>query len=431
MRLELNLLLNNLESLNIITYAQERYRISISRDTFGRLQDHKKAAEVILYCLFKLLSPTHYRDRLSQHFPCINGLKAKEFRNATYKWLNELKKERHLGDVIVRRSILDDCAGARYEDLLLQLSSHVLRLTCYDLRPSSYIGQRILGNHATMVELQMIDLAQRYKLQVVALQRETAKAMYCELGKDLRNYMCTSEMTNKISSPSSIKMELERIALIGSPRLIDLIRPEPPASIPCLPWVGSVCKEGEEKVRDQLKQRIESADQFLIRLRTEVRKEKIVQPKLSRTKTLDVQAVQKVVYRTSLASEILSEMSARLQSASEYGHTAESTPFLKAASSVVQTPTTPKVEIAAGRSIMKLPRSVLVQKTRHLFPSPIKSFKTPDLPPQTVQGTVARLVDLLVDTTSYSTETADDLNSPSKTSRQQFEPTFSLWKHSG
>jgi len=44
-----------------------------------------------------------------------------------FKWLTDLKRAGQLGNILVRKTLLDDCSGERYEELLLALSTTVLR----------------------------------------------------------------------------------------------------------------------------------------------------------------------------------------------------------------------------------------------------------------------------------------------------------------
>lgn len=63
-------------------------------------------------------------------WPIYEPVQARELRNIVFKWLTDLKKNGQLqvgGNVIIRRSLFDDCSGERYEELLLALSTMVLR----------------------------------------------------------------------------------------------------------------------------------------------------------------------------------------------------------------------------------------------------------------------------------------------------------------
>jgi hypothetical protein len=66
-------------------------------------------------------------QKLQGCWPVYEPAQSRELRNVVFKWLEDLKKSGRLGGVLVRRSTLDDCSGSRYEELLLALSTMVLR----------------------------------------------------------------------------------------------------------------------------------------------------------------------------------------------------------------------------------------------------------------------------------------------------------------
>lgn len=74
---------------------------------------------------------THfYPQRFQACWPIYEPIQSKELRNIAFKWLTDLKKAGLLqtgGNVIIRRSLFDECCGERYEELLLALSTMVLR----------------------------------------------------------------------------------------------------------------------------------------------------------------------------------------------------------------------------------------------------------------------------------------------------------------
>ena len=70
---------------------------------------------------------TDLLQKLQDCWPVYEPAQARELRNVVFRWLDDLKKSGHLSGVLVRRTTLDDCCGPRYEELLLALSTMVLR----------------------------------------------------------------------------------------------------------------------------------------------------------------------------------------------------------------------------------------------------------------------------------------------------------------
>jgi hypothetical protein len=68
-----------------------------------------------------------FLQKLQGCWPIFEPSQSRELRNAVFKWLEDLKKSGRLAGVLIRRTTLDDCCGQRYEELLLALSTMVLR----------------------------------------------------------------------------------------------------------------------------------------------------------------------------------------------------------------------------------------------------------------------------------------------------------------
>lgn len=55
-------------------------------------------------------------------------MQSRELRIIALKWLEELKRAGRLPGVLLRKTLLEECAGARYEELLVAVSTLVLRV---------------------------------------------------------------------------------------------------------------------------------------------------------------------------------------------------------------------------------------------------------------------------------------------------------------
>ncbi|KAE8417357.1 HAUS augmin-like complex subunit 6 N-terminus-domain-containing protein [Aspergillus pseudocaelatus] len=87
-----------------------------------------KAIEWALYQLVALWDPETARDKLRPFFPPLEPLQSVNLRAALFRVLSELKKNGDLGkETILRKSMLDDCKGEKFDELLAVFSTAVLR----------------------------------------------------------------------------------------------------------------------------------------------------------------------------------------------------------------------------------------------------------------------------------------------------------------
>lgn len=175
MREVIALLVNNLYCLGITNDADV---VKISTRTFTALEHHRKSFEYIMFELFARLNLKLCRDRLSPFYPCHDAIRAKEFRNAVYKWLLELKHSGKLDNrALIRRSLLDDSAGERYENLLFYLSTYVYRqFVQTSLAPEILISKwPALSGKDTDFNIHAVYLLQSYRLLRLKTNRQTSK----------------------------------------------------------------------------------------------------------------------------------------------------------------------------------------------------------------------------------------------------------------
>lgn len=99
-----------------------------SKSTSQILQAKVKATEWALYQLFQIYSPDSARQVLSAHFPPKTPIQSLNLRAGLFKLLTELKKNALLPrETILRKTMLDECKGDKFEDLLAAFSMLVLR----------------------------------------------------------------------------------------------------------------------------------------------------------------------------------------------------------------------------------------------------------------------------------------------------------------
>lgn len=213
MRDQVNLLVNNLDLLGI---TRARPEFVITTRTFTALENHKKAAELIFYQLLKILNGQLCKERLGRLYPCDDSLKAKEFRNAVFRWLSDLKRDRVLGASTVRRSLLDDCAGERYEDLLLSLSSYVYKARCQNIARNSVPSRRsiqiALNPDSSLETLEVHNLIQSYRLSKLSEARNLALSSYHAFAAKLVEFdssVTAHDTVRESSATQDIQAELE------------------------------------------------------------------------------------------------------------------------------------------------------------------------------------------------------------------------------
>ncbi|KAH8424671.1 uncharacterized protein LDX57_002415 [Aspergillus melleus] len=101
-------------SLSPTSQTQQRQRI--------------KAVEWALYQLVAIWDPETARDKLRPFFPPLEPLQSVNLRAALFRVLSELKKNGELGrETILRKSMMDDCKGEKFDEILAVFSTTVLR----------------------------------------------------------------------------------------------------------------------------------------------------------------------------------------------------------------------------------------------------------------------------------------------------------------
>ncbi|KAK5954914.1 hypothetical protein OHC33_003593 [Knufia fluminis] len=96
--------------------------------TKASLQHRIRCVEWSLYRLFELYDVRATKDKLRPFFPPSTSLQSVNLRAALLRQLTELKKDGVLGPtVILRKTMLDECKGDKFEELLATFSMLVLK----------------------------------------------------------------------------------------------------------------------------------------------------------------------------------------------------------------------------------------------------------------------------------------------------------------
>ncbi|CAG8683231.1 15333_t:CDS:2, partial [Cetraspora pellucida] len=105
--------------------------VTFDKDVFTKGSPNSvKAMELIVWFLFKKLDDSLTTTKFTC-WPILDLPSSLHFRTVAYKWLDQLKKDGCLGnmDIVLRRTLFDECQGERFERLIMAFSNHVLKVT--------------------------------------------------------------------------------------------------------------------------------------------------------------------------------------------------------------------------------------------------------------------------------------------------------------
>ncbi|EFR04546.1 hypothetical protein MGYG_07551 [Nannizzia gypsea CBS 118893] len=97
-------------------------------DNQSNLRRRVQAVEWTLFYLFQLWDPELTRNKLQPFFPPLEPLQSSNLRAALFRSLSELTKNGTLGrERILRKSMLEECTGEKFDEILAEFSTIVLR----------------------------------------------------------------------------------------------------------------------------------------------------------------------------------------------------------------------------------------------------------------------------------------------------------------
>ncbi|EED20744.1 conserved hypothetical protein [Talaromyces stipitatus ATCC 10500] len=193
-----------------------------------------KSVEWVLYHLFLLWDPTETKNKLRPFFPPLEPLQSVNLRAALFRALSDLKKNGDLGrETTVRKTMLDDCKGSKFEEVLAVFSTAVLRkVVCENRREP---GLRLAFSKSltdTELEEQLVPLILAHHSSLDNTKRDQAKTResHTQFSKFL------DEKTTELSSCSKrkprqagVSSHFERLAhdvkanWLGSRNLVDCL----------------------------------------------------------------------------------------------------------------------------------------------------------------------------------------------------------------
>lgn len=99
-----------------------------TRDGAGGQKKRIQATEWALYHLFQLWDPDETQNKMRPFYPPSDQVRSVNLRAALLRALEQAKRNGVLGrDAVVRKTMLDECRGERFEEVLAVFSSAVLK----------------------------------------------------------------------------------------------------------------------------------------------------------------------------------------------------------------------------------------------------------------------------------------------------------------
>ncbi|KAF2636842.1 hypothetical protein P280DRAFT_472728 [Massarina eburnea CBS 473.64] len=155
---------------------------AITVQTFSaRNADQKQrigAAEWALFRLFELWDPAETSQKLQPFFPPLEPLQSRNLRVALHRSLDALKKDGVLGrEAVLRKTMLDECKGDKFFDILVVFSTAVLKKVLAS-KPTGKRRTAVARNLATATALptaaqdSLLPLAIAHKAALVNVLKE-------------------------------------------------------------------------------------------------------------------------------------------------------------------------------------------------------------------------------------------------------------------
>ncbi|KAL8660243.1 MAG: hypothetical protein Q9202_006735 [Teloschistes flavicans] len=150
-----------------------------------------RCVEWALYKLFTLWSPKEAKNKLQPFFPPYESLRSLNLRAALLRCLTELKKDGVLGkEIVIRKTMFDECRGDKFEDLLAFFSTIVLQKV---LRLREGNNRSIVGKIVTAPVMHQRDqksllplaVAHQGALEALLRRKALLKSRYAELKSTL------------------------------------------------------------------------------------------------------------------------------------------------------------------------------------------------------------------------------------------------------
>ncbi|KAI0128169.1 HAUS augmin-like complex subunit 6 N-terminus-domain-containing protein [Hypoxylon sp. NC0597] len=187
-----------------------------AKDAAGGQKKRIQCTEWALYQLFTLWDYNETQNKLRPFFPPLDQVQSINLRAALLRGLEQAKKNGVLGrDAVIRKTMLDECKGERFEEVLAVFSSAVLKKLVAEralnsgpeYRPtiSENISLENRGYQGDRTELNALLLAHKASLRSTLTKKNAARAKY----RDFEELLALKER-GIVRRKEQIKLETER-----------------------------------------------------------------------------------------------------------------------------------------------------------------------------------------------------------------------------
>ncbi|CAK7214404.1 hypothetical protein SBRCBS47491_002131 [Sporothrix bragantina] len=185
-----------------------------------------QSVEWALYHLFCLWDPDEARAKMQPLFPPADQVQSVTLRAAFLRGLEAAKKTGALGrDAILRKTMLDECRGERFEEILAVFSSAVLKRVVEEGDESTAVAKAVAlenrGYSAERTQLHALILAHKASLCRTLRQKEVARARYHDFAELLalkerslvrrRELAKAMEEEEPVQVSEDVKLRLQRL----------------------------------------------------------------------------------------------------------------------------------------------------------------------------------------------------------------------------
>ncbi|KAF2437745.1 hypothetical protein P171DRAFT_477696 [Karstenula rhodostoma CBS 690.94] len=174
-----------------------------------------QAVEWALFRLFEIWDPSETSQKLQPFFPPLEPLQSRNLRIALHRSLDALKKDGVLGrEAVLRKTMLDECKGEKFYEILSSFSSVVLKkvLAAKPRRDTDEAVARTLATSAVLTneaQTSLLPLAIAHKAALTNLlqRKEEKRRKYTDFGHllDAKAHDINRRIRKTVETPRAAK----------------------------------------------------------------------------------------------------------------------------------------------------------------------------------------------------------------------------------